>query len=49
VDGAVRGWSKLRSTTPTPTPYVSKLLNATASNLAVAFPRELLPGGDGGG
>ena len=41
ADGAVRGWSKLRSTTRTL--YVSKLLNATAKSLAVAFPAELSP------
>ena len=49
--GAVRGWSKLRSTTRTPD--VSELLSTPANNLlAVAFPRKVSPeegGGDGGG
>ena len=48
--GAVRGWSKLRSTTRTPD--VSELLSTPANNLlAVAFPREVSPeeGGDDGG
>ena len=39
---AVRGRSKLRSTTRR-TLYVSKLLNATATNMAVAFPAEPSP------
>ena len=42
ADGAVRERSKLRSTTRR-TLYVSKLLDATATNLAVAFPAEPSP------